>query len=243
MSKFVVTATWDDVPHLSDAVKKELWDSIPAFQRDARARGIPALGSGAIYPVPESTFVVPRFEIPETWPRCYGLDVGWNRTAAVWCAQDPATRILHLYSEHYRGQDEPSIHAAAIKSRGVWVPGVIDPASRGRSQRDGAQLLRNYIDLGLAVTPAENAVEAGLQQTWELLVGGMLKVFDSLVNWLGEFRVYRRDKKGHVVKQNDHLMDATRYLILSGRNRMIIKPLPVAPVAPRPSSTHYAPFG
>ena len=26
------------------------------------------------------------FEIPRFWPRCYALDIGWNRTAAVWGA-------------------------------------------------------------------------------------------------------------------------------------------------------------
>ena len=35
-------------------------------------------------------------------------------------------------------------------------------------------------------------------------------------NWLSEFRLYRRDEKGNVVKENDHLMDATRYLVVSG---------------------------
>ena len=39
---------------------------------------------------------------------------------------------------------------------------------------------------------------------------------NSLQNWLSEFRIYRRDEKGRIVKQSDHLMDATRYLILSG---------------------------
>lgn len=221
----MVMATWDDVPHLSAAVKKELWDSIPPHQRDARSRGIPALGSGAIYPVPESSFVVPRFDVPEHWERGYGLDVGWNRTACIWGARDPETRIITLYSEHYRGSDEPSIHAAAVKARGDWMRGVIDPAARGRSQRDGQQLLQNYLDLGLLVEPAVNSVEAGLQQVWELLAGGMLKVQETLVNWLGEFRIYRRDEKGHIVKANDHLMDATRYFIVSGRDRMTTKPV------------------
>ena len=45
---------------------------------------------------------------------------------------------------------------------------------------------------------------------------GKLKVFKSLGNWLQEFRLYRRDDKGRVVKDNDHLMDATRYLVVSG---------------------------
>ena len=65
--KYVCTATWDDAPHLSEEVKKELWDAIPPFQRDARSKGVPQLGSGAIYPVPESEFTVDDFEIPGHW--------------------------------------------------------------------------------------------------------------------------------------------------------------------------------
>ena len=57
MSKLVVSATWDDVPHLSPEQKTELWGSIPPYQRDARSKGIPQLGSGAIYPVAESEIV------------------------------------------------------------------------------------------------------------------------------------------------------------------------------------------
>jgi hypothetical protein len=53
-----------------------------------------------------------------------------------------------------------------------------------------------------------------------LLSAGKLKVFESLKAWLEEFRMYRRDEKGQIVKANDHLMDATRYLIVSGRDRM-----------------------
>lgn len=223
-SKFVVMATWDDVPHLDDAVKKELWDSIPPFQRDARSKGVPQLGAGAIYPVPESDIVVPDFSIPDHWPRSYALDVGWNRTAAIWGAKDPETKIVYLYSEHYRGQAEPVIHAHSIKSRGDWISGVIDPAARGRGQKDGAQLLDQYQDLGLDLTPAVNAVESGLYDVWMRMSGGKLKVFSSLSNWRSEFRLYRRDEKGAIVKKDDHLMDATRYLIVSGLDIAKVKP-------------------
>jgi hypothetical protein len=41
---------------------------------------------------------------------------------------------------------------------------------------------------------------------------GRLKVFRNLSAWLEEFRLYRRDEKGRVVKENDHIMDAMRYL-------------------------------
>ncbi len=223
-SRYVVSATWDDVPHLSDAAKRELWEAIPPYQRDARSKGVPQLGSGAIYPVPESDIVVDPIEIPAWWRRSYGLDVGWNRTAAIWQAHDIETDTVYLYSEHYRGHAEPAVHAAAIHARGKWMQGVIDPASRGRGQRDGEQLYQNYLDLGLLISKAENGVEAGLFDVWQRLSTGRLKVFKTLQNWLAEYRLYRRDEKGNVVKVNDHLMDATRYLIVSG--------LYVASVAP-----------
>jgi hypothetical protein len=212
-------ASWWDVPHISPAMREELLKSIPPYQRDARSKGIPQLGSGAIYPVAESDITVPRFEIPKHWRRGFGLDLGWNRTAAIWAAQDPESLVTYLWSEHYMGKEEPSIHAAAIKARGAWIPGVIDPSSRGRSQRDGIQLLQSYRDLGLDIEPALNAVETGLFEVWQALSGGMLKVFADLPNWFAEFRLYRRDDKGRVVKENDHLMDATRYYLLSGRDR------------------------
>ena len=228
-SKCVISATWDDVPHLSEDAKRELMASIPPFQRDARSKGVPQLGAGAIYPVPESDFVVDDFPIPKHWPRAYGMDVGWNRTAVPWGALDRETGTLYLYAEYYRGQAEPSVHATAVKARGEWIPGVIDPAARGRSQRDGEQLLQDYRDLGLDLLPAVNAVEAGLYTVWERLSGGRLKVFRSMSNWLSEFRLYRRDEKGRIVKQNDHLMDATRYLVVSGLDRACVQTPQVDP--------------
>lgn len=223
-SKFVVMATWDDAPHLTKEAKDELWKSIPPFQRDARSKGVPQLGSGAIYPVPEADIIVPDFEIPNHWPRGFAMDVGWNRTAAGWYALDRENDILYRTGEHYRGEAEPSVHATAIKARGDWIPGVIDPAARGRSQMDGRQLLQSYIDLGLNLEVAFNGVESGIHEVWTRISSGRFKVFASCQNWRFEFRLYRRDEKGHIVKTNDHAMDEMRYFIMSGLERMKTKP-------------------
>lgn len=226
MSKALIQATWEDVPHLDAEAKKSLYDSYPPYIRDARTKGIPQLGSGAIYPVSESDVLISDFELPPYFPRAYGMDVGWNRTAVLWGARDNESGVIYLYSEYYKGQAEPVVHAQAIKSRGEWIPGVIDPASRGRSQYDGRKLIEDYQNLGLDLAESKNAVEAGIYEVWELLSNGKLKVFKSLQNWLMEFRIYQRDEKGQVVKKNDHLMDAMRYLILSGRSRMRTQPKP-----------------
>lgn len=224
-SRFVILATWDDVPHLDERTKEMLYASYMPFQRDARTRGVPALGSGAIYPVPEADIVIPDFELPAHWPRAYGMDVGWNRTAAIWGAFDQDTSTAYLYSQHYRGEAEPIVHAEAIKSRGIWIPGAIDPAARGRGQKDGERLMELYEEMGLELSKADNSVYAGIYDVWTLLSAGKLKVVASCADWLTEYRIYRRDDKGQIVKKNDHLMDATRYLIRTGRDLARVKPV------------------
>jgi phage terminase large subunit-like protein len=231
-SRAVVQCGWDDVPHLNERVKATLLAKLAPHQRLARSKGVPSLGAGAIYPVPEEDFVVDDFQLPAHWPRAYGLDVGWNRTAGAWGAIDRETDTVYLYSEHYRGQAEPSVHATAVKSRGEWIPGAIDPAARGRSQVDGTQLIQSYTDLGLQLSIADNAVESGLYDVWERMSTGRFKVFKSCQNWLTEYRIYRRDLNGKIVKENDHLMDATRYLVKTGLNIACVQPR-IAKAKPR----------
>jgi phage terminase large subunit-like protein len=223
-SKFLIMATWDDAPHLTKAQKDKLYAALPPHQREARSKGIPQLGSGAIYPLQESEITVSDFMIPDHWLRCYALDVGWKKTACLWGATDPTSNITFLYSEYYKGQAEPFVHAEAIKARGIWIPGVIDSAAHGRSQEDGRQLFNSYWECGLDIANANKAVEAGIYKTWQMLSLGKLKVFKSLVNWFSEFRLYHRDENGKIVKENDHLMDDTRYLVMSGLARAIAKP-------------------
>lgn len=215
-TRYLVQADWDDAPHLTDEQKARLWESIPPYQRDARAKGIPQLGAGAIYPIGESEILIDPVEFQPWFRKVYAMDVGWNRTAVLWGAIDDETDTLYIYGEHYRGNAEPAIHAAAVKAKGDWIPGVIDPASRGRSQVDGSQLLSLYTQLGLKLVTANNAVEAGIYEVWTRLSTGRLKVFKTCVNTLAEYRIYRRDEDGKIVKENDHLMDCLRYLIMSG---------------------------
>lgn len=226
MSKWAIGITWDDVPHLSKEDREELWSTIPPHQRDARAKGIPALGSGVIYPVAEELWVCDPFKIPEWWPRAYALDVGWNRTAAVWGAWNRDNDTVYLYDEYYVSEAPPQVHADAIRGRGAWIPGVIDPAARNRSSVDGRALMQEYTALGLDLQPANNEVEAGLFAVYRRLSSGRLKVFSSLGNLRAERRLYRRDEKGKIVKERDHLMDAERYLIMSGMARGITAPVP-----------------
>jgi phage terminase large subunit-like protein len=230
-SKCVIQAGWKDVPHLDEAEKQRLIAGTPAYQIKARTEGEPSLGKGAIYPFPEDQVAIDPFEIPSFWPRAYGLDVGWERTACIWGAMDPSTTTVVLYDEYYeRGgpHNAPRNHSAAIRSRGSWIPGVVDPASAYHQ-------LQPFDSLGLDLSHADNNVEAGILAVFELLATGRLRVFKSLSNWFGEFRKYQRVETypNKPLKRDDHAMDATRYLIVSGRARMITEPRPAPKFYPK----------
>ena len=89
----------------------------------------------------------------------------------------------------------------------------MDPASRGRSQHDGKQLRQSYRDLGLEIFDAKNEVESGIANVSQRLVSARLKVFSTCMNFQKEYMLYRRNKNGKIVKEDDHLLDCLRYLI------------------------------
>lgn len=212
-SKAVIQAGWDDVPWLDAETKQRLLDDTPLHLREARSKGLPAMGSGNVYPVPIEEVLCDVFAIPDSWPRMYALDVGWNRTAVLWGALDPATDTLYIYDEHYRGMEMAPVHAYAIQSRGSWMTGVIDPAANGRSQTDGSKLKQQYKDLGLVLFDAKNSVESGVHAVMQRLVSGKIKVFKTCINFHKEYLLYRRDKHGKIIKENDHLQDCLKYIV------------------------------
>jgi hypothetical protein len=229
MSRFLIGADWDDAPHIDEADKATQLASIPAYQRDARAKGIPQLGAGAIYPIGESSLRVVDIPIPAHWPRGYAMDVGGGAkpTAAVFAALDRDTQVLYITSVYKHVGNEPSLHAAAIKARmdkWQWA-GVGDAAALILTEHDAEQLVYVYRRLGLDINLPDKSVETGIKEVWDLMVLGRFKVFASCTAWFDEFRMYRRDQHGRIVKANDHLLDASRYMVRSGRSRMKCKPV------------------
>jgi len=216
-SKALVQAGWEDAPHLSADEINRLKQSLRPYEVEARSKGIPALGRGKVFPVPEEDIFIPPFEIPSHLARVYGLDFGWsNPTACVWAAYDRDNDIVYIYDCYTASEQPPAVHASAIRARGDWMHGVCDPAGQSANPMDGDSLMEVYARNGLKLTKADNAVEAGLMQMLERMQQGKLKVFNTLEAWKHEFRLYQRDEQGRIVKRHDHLLDATRYVITSG---------------------------
>ena len=231
--KWFIQIGWKDVPHLTPDIIAQMSKKFLPYELKARSEGIPSAGEGAIYPMDVEDLLVDDFAIPDYWPRAFGLDVG--KTAVVWGAKNPDTDTLYLYREYFSEIYDVLIHAAAIKGpqdKDAWIQGVVDPASLGSSQIDGRNLFNIYTqDHKITLHTAENSVESGIYEVWTLMTTGRLKVFRSLKRWQNEFGRYHRKKTetalgeaSKIVKKADHLMDAMRYLVVSGGRIMKTKP-------------------
>lgn len=223
-SMMLVTCGWNDVPHLDEDWKRTTMASTPAYLREARVLGIPTAGVGKVYPVEESEFVIKPIAIPGHWRRCFGFDGGWHNTAAVWLAYDKDEDVAYLYSEYKRGEQPIDVHAMAILARGDWIPGAGDAASREGHSNDTT--LDLYKARGVKLRLADKSLDKGVQAVMSRLSTGKLKVFSTCQKWLGEYRMYSYDEKQRIKKREDHLMDATRFGVVSG--------LPIATVQHQP---------
>lgn len=220
--------TIEDAEHIPAKERARIIASFAPHEREARAKGIPTLGSGRIFPVEESIITETAFLIPDHWQRLVGLDFGWDHpTAAVWGAWDRDTDILHLY-DTYRVREQPVVvHAAAIKSRGAWIPVAWPHDGLQHDKGAGIELAEQYKGLGVAMlhemaqfdesdeqtATSKVSVEAGIAEMLDRMLTGRLKVAAHLTEWFEEFRLYHR-KNGKVFKEYDDLLSATRYLMM-----------------------------
>lgn len=236
MSRWVLNLSWADAPHLSEAEKAELFQSIPAYQRSSRTKGIPYLGSGLVYPFAEERIRVDPFALPREWPRCFGLDsdAGAGFTAIVWLAWDRENSMLYLTHSYKSDSRSKADHVEALRAKGtkrnpLWIPGVGDAKGLVVTEHDSVQVIDLYKKAGVDISYPDKAVEAGVQDLYDQINIGKFKVFASCTEWFTEFRQYHR-KDGKIVKIGDHLMDATRYALRSGLLRAKVAPLETDPV-------------
>ena len=224
----VISMTIDDVDHYTPEQKLTIINSYPPHEREARAKGIPTLGSGRIFPIEEESIKVAPFPIPAHWPRINGIDFGWDHpTAAVHCAWDRDSDCFYITKAHRMREATPVIHAATIKPWGAWVPTAWPHDGLQHDKGSGEQLAKQYANAGLLMLrdratfeDGTSGVEAGLMDMLERMQTGRLKVFSNLDEWFQEFRLYHR-KDGKVVKALDDLMSCTRYALMMKRRAKV----------------------
>lgn len=229
----LLSATWDDAPHMNHERREQALLAIPSHQREMRSKGVPLMGSGLVYQVPETEIICEPFEIPTYWPRIAAVDFGIGHDfAASWLAWDRDRDCVYLYDCHAKPGQLISENVSQLNRRGNWIPVIWPHDGLNREPKSGkpyADLYReeganmwhmqfsNPPTLGEEEGKGGNSVEFGIAEILSRMQGGRFKVFKHLEPWLAEFRMYHRDD-GKIVKQYDDLMDATRYACLSLRH-------------------------
>jgi phage terminase large subunit-like protein len=219
----------EDAEHIPASERARIVASYPPHEREARTKGVPVLGSGRIFPVPEEDIAVQQFPIPKYWPRLGAMDFGYDHPfAAVELAYDDAADIVYVTKAHRSKNTTPIAHVAALKPWGAtWLPWAWPHDGLQHDKGSGDQLAKQYKGHGLnmignrATFPdGSNGVEAGLMLMLDRMETGRLKVFAHLIEWFEEFRLYHR-KDGKVVKEAEDLMAATRYGVMMLRHALL----------------------
>ena len=217
--KYTVKVTKDDVPkhQLPDEFINSCvaeWKITDPGNIAARLYGEAAMGTGRVYPIDESFVVIPKQAIPAYWKRAYGLDPGSANTAVIWIAQDPNTNVKYIYDEYKNGRVIYLIHAEAIKARGEWIKGGIDPHEAVKP-RDTGETVQNYFEvLGLDLVSAKGDPDALRAMIRAQFDSGMLKIMDNCTGLISEIRTLHFDEKdpNKIAKgQEDHRCDAMMY--------------------------------
>lgn len=227
----VVTMTIDDALHIPEDQRKKIIDGFPEHEREARAKGIPMLGSGKIFQIAESAITCEPFEIPRHWKLIWGTDFGLDHPfAAVLLALDLDMKMCYVVHCIRMKGAMPLQHAAAmkpvLKGFGGKIPVAWPQDGHQRREFDGklVPLARLYKTHGLAMldthakfVDGSNSTELGILTMTEEMKANHFKVFNTCVEWFEEYRLYHR-KDGEIVKLNDDLMSATRTAFVDRRH-------------------------
>lgn len=225
IDRAVVSMTIDDAEHLTDEQRARIIASYPEHEREARLKGIPALGSGAVFPIEESLIRCEPFSPPKWWRRLIAIDFGIDHPfAAVKLAHDPDNDVIYIGREYRRRRATVADHAAVLREfGGDEIPIAWPHDGEQRDDRDMKSKASLYADQGLAMLPKHAthedggyATEPGIMNMLVRMQEGRLKVFSTCQMWFDEFRNYHR-KDGIINKIDDDLMSATRIGVMAIR--------------------------
>jgi len=225
----IVQMTIADAEHIPKENRDAIVAGWPEHEREARARGIPMLGSGAVFDIAESQITIDPFEIPKHWSLIWGIDFGVEHPfAAVLHAWDRDSDTVYvIHTVRLKGAT-PLQHADAMKrvmGCGDKVPVAWPHDVNQRREFEGAlvPLAKIYKRYGLNMghthatfEDGSNSTEIGILNMRERMKNGRFKVFSILSDWFAEYRNYHR-VDGIIKKEQDDLMSASRMAIMGLR--------------------------
>lgn len=224
--RHAITMTIEDAEHIPPDEKARLIASWPAHEREARAQGVPMLGSGRIFTAPEDSVteepIAPAY-IPPFWFKLgavdFGIDHPFGYVVILW---DKDADVIHVHYT-YRVKDAlPLQHAHAITQVAALVP-VAWPVDGNIRRDDGKPMADHYKRHGVKMLVSHAtwpdgsvSTEAGVMEIDEREKSGRIKYARNLTDLLEERRLYHR-KDGKIVKLKDDLISALIRAVMAKR--------------------------
>lgn len=223
-------ATWDDAPHLNKDERVRLAGSYPDHEVEARTMGIPMMGEGAIFTVPESEVTCHPFPIPNHFARIKGIDFGIDHPAGL-CdiAYDRDNDIIYVTRSWKKSGSDISTHAEKINAKEPWVPvsWPHDGLKRAPNTKGGNLKIKDmYRDAGVRLLGRSARYQndvGGAQGQWPVIeeikhreeTGG-IKYFKTCVDLLTERRNYHT-KDGKINSIRDDCLKSMFYAVMMKR--------------------------
>jgi hypothetical protein len=225
---YVKNVSWDDAPHLDPVEKERLKNSYPEFERETRVSGMPLMGTGAVFPVPDDMIAIDPITIQKHWRRINGIDFGIGHPGAgAFCALDPEGKGTFYIYDSYKAANQTAVyHSQAMKKHGSWIPNAWPHDGIERDKGSGLALKDVYRQHGLYMLREhahqiteqgkDISVNAPLDMMLEWMKTGRFKVFRTCRDWFEEKRSYYR-KDGVIVRKLDDVISASRYAFMMRR--------------------------
>jgi hypothetical protein len=142
---------------------------------------------------------------------------------AKWGLGDEAERrrALHYFREQIPDPElrDRFCSRVDVRRRGEEPTYVIDPAARSRGQVNAESVKSELARFEIYAMDGQNQVEAGISQVRTRIAHGRLEVSSECAGLRDEADEYaaedRPDGEFKPIKQNDHRLDALRYLCMS----------------------------
>ncbi|EKA7615240.1 terminase family protein [Salmonella enterica] len=211
------SATWWDCPRFTvEQIERDL-AQLPPWQRDVRAKGLPFIGHGAVFPFSDDDLLIEDVQPQDHWEVIAGIDWGnvQDPTVIIIALRDPDTETFYLYDMFYfdeTEEDRSAVNVAQtlLTSRYANVPVIIPHDSGLKSDASvtkGKILQRHGVNVKTPVfhnppssllrvpkygniSKAYNDIATGLEEMILMMREGRFKVCSRCYKWMVEKRSY-----------------------------------------------------
>ncbi len=221
--------TMDDNYSLDPKIKARYESLYTGVFYDRYIKGKWAVADGIVYTQWNDKYIFSEFIEPE-WCEWYiSMDYGTLNPCSMglWCVtDDKAVRVAEYYYEARkegvsRTDEEHYAELEKLAGDRNIQQVIIDP-----SAASFIECVRRHGYFN--VRKANNDVLGGIRRTSTLIKEGRILVHRSCKGFLKEIHLYRWDEKAPtdaVIKENDHAMDDTRYLVNTILRNTILREL------------------